>query len=102
MVLIVIAAIALHRRLRTLTQQRAASRHQQGLAEHPRIPRPIEPTPPTSPDTMPERLVLQEVHAVPGQTDERTDRHAGLVSTSDLVPAVLRAGTIVEPRPGYR
>ena len=87
MVLIVIAVIALHRRIRALIQQRAASRHRQGLAEHPRIPQPAEPTPPTSPDTMPERLVLQEIHAVPGQTDDRTDRRAGLVSTSELVPA---------------
>jgi len=87
MVLIAIAVIALHRRIRALIQQRAASRHRQGLAEHPRIPQPAEPTPPTSPDNMPERLVLQEIHAVPGQTDDRTDRRAGLVSTSELVPA---------------
>ena len=87
MVLIVIAVIALHRRIRALIQQRAARGHQQGLAEHPRIPQPAEPTPPTSPDTMPERLMLHEVHAVPGQTDDRTDRRASLVSTSDLVPA---------------
>jgi hypothetical protein len=87
MVLIVIAVIALHRRIRALIQQRAARGQQQGLVEHPRIPQPVEPTPPSSPDTMPERLVLQEVHAVPGQTDDRTDRRAGLVSTSELVPA---------------
>ena len=87
MVLIVIAVIALYRRIRALIQQRATRGHQQGLVEHPRIPQPAEPTPPSSPDTMPERLVLREVHAVPGQTDDRTDRRAGLVSTSDLVPA---------------
>ena len=38
MVLIVIAVIALHRRIRALIQQQAASRHQQGLAEHPLDP----------------------------------------------------------------
>ena len=87
MVLIVIAVIALHRRIRARIQQHAARQHQQGLAEHVLIRRLAEPTPPTSPDTMPERLVLHEIHAMPGQTDDRTDRHAGLVSTSDLVPA---------------
>ena len=87
MVLIVIAVIALYRRIRALIQQRAARGHQQGVVEHPGIPQPVEPTPPSSPDTMPERLVLQEIHAVPGQTDDRTDRRAGLVSTSELVPA---------------
>ena len=87
MVLIVIAVIALYRRIRALIQQRAARGHQQGLVEHPRIPQPAEPTSPTTPDTMPGSLVLHEVHAVPGQTDDRTDRHASLVSTSELVPA---------------
>jgi hypothetical protein len=60
MVLIVIAVIALYRRIRTLIRQRAAGRHLQGLAGHPQIP---GPTVPTSPDTVPRSLVLQEIHA---------------------------------------
>jgi hypothetical protein len=83
MVLIVIAVIALHRRIRTLIQHHAASQHQQGLVEHALIPRLAEPTPPTSPDTMPKPLVLQGISTLPGQSDERTDRHARLISPAN-------------------
>jgi len=36
---------------------------------------------------VPKPLVLQGISTLPGQTDERIDRHAGLISTSELVPA---------------
>jgi len=87
MVLIAIAVIALHRRIRALIQQQAASRHQQGLAEHP-----LDPTAGRADAAHIAGHHAREPGAarspaVPGQTDDRTDRHAGLVSTSDLVPA---------------